>query len=591
MHRARTLLHRLAALLALFGLAAALGACGGGGGAATSSTAAPVTLAPPVSLTADAGRQRVTLNWPNVPSATSFSIYYATAPGVSKASTRIADAHSIYVLRDLPNGVTHYFAVASFNGSAEGVLSAEVSATPSATPPQPAPVTVRAAAQSGQVELSWTPGFEATADPTSYTIYYSGSAHPTKASALKLGNAVSPQTVTGLANGSSYYFVVSATTAAGESALSYEVSATPALVAPPAAPTGFRADEGDGAITLRWNASAGATGYNLYYGTEFDVTRASGARVAGVSSPFVLGGLNNKTAYFLTITAVGAGGEGFEAPQASATPVAARPVQAMLSIPAGSLRMGDNLLDPIAPAPYSTPVHTVTVSAFSLERHETTYAQWQEVRDWALTHGYDLSNPGRNGGLTIGSNMPVTQVTWTDVVKWLNARSEKEGRVPVYYTDAGKGTVYRTGIIQLPNDAVQWSANGYRLPTDAEWEWAARGGLAGKTYPWGDVLDAGMANYDRGTSTSVGSYPANGYGLHDMAGNVWEWVWDRESANYNADAAGVTNPHGPDSGVMRVRRGGSYVYGTRYLRNFDRMFRDLGYNGPYFGFRAASSQP
>jgi formylglycine-generating enzyme required for sulfatase activity len=255
--------------------------------------------------------------------------------------------------------------------------------------------------------------------------------------------------------------------------------------------------------------------------------------------------------------------------------------------------MGDNVNNAAALAPYALPVHPVTVGPFKLENHETSYAQWNDVYAWAINHGYSFDHTGRNGGVDIGTNQPVSFVSWWDVVKWLNARSEKEGRNPAYFTDATQATVYRNGSISLTNATVKWSASGYRLPTDAEWEWASRGGLVGKTYPWGDVLDTSMANFNLGTTASIGNYAANGYGLYDMAGNVWEWTWDRGSVTdaYVGDQGGVTNPRGPDTGDTRIRRGGSYVYGARYLRNFDKMFRPEGYTGPYFGFRAASSQP
>jgi formylglycine-generating enzyme len=112
-----------------------------------------------------------------------------------------------------------------------------------------------------------------------------------------------------------------------------------------------------------------------------------------------------------------------------------------------------------------------------------------------------------------------------------------------------------------------------RLPTEAEWERAARGGLEGKRYPWGDTLDPSCAHFlpqaglkaERGTS-EVGSYPANGFALFDMSGNVWEWVSDWYASNYYARAQ-YLNPQGPDSGLMRIVRGGAWVNAEgRYLR-------------------------
>jgi hypothetical protein len=169
-------------------------------------------------------------------------------------------------------------------------------------------------------------------------------------------------------------------------------------------------------------------------------------------------------------------------------------------------------------------------------------------------------------------------VSWWDAVKWANARSESLGFTPCCYTDAAKTTGYRTGRRNVANDAVRWDADGFRLPTEAEWGKAARGGLAGQHSPWPSLggsysahIDCSRANYYncKSSTTPVGYYDgqqtpaggdmANGYGLYDMAGNVWEWVGDGYGDTwYGAGGAVQNDTRGPMAGSDRVLRGGGW---------------------------------
>jgi formylglycine-generating enzyme required for sulfatase activity len=169
--------------------------------------------------------------------------------------------------------------------------------------------------------------------------------------------------------------------------------------------------------------------------------------------------------------------------------------------------------------------HDVALTSFSIDQHEVTKAFWDEVYAWAVANGYDFSNPG----IAEGPEHPVHSVNWYDTVKWANALSERDGHVPCYYTDNNCTQLYRSGEVNLTNYNVKWNANGYRLPTETEWEVAARGGLVGSKYAWGESPSTTKANFDQslhGATLPVGSYPATGYGLYEIGGNLREWVWD-----------------------------------------------------------------
>ena len=249
---------------------------------------------------------------------------------------------------------------------------------------------------------------------------------------------------------------------------------------------------------------------------------------------------------------------------------------------------------------------TIFTSGFYMDKTEISKGTWDTVKAWAAVNGYTFDNPG----VGAAANHPVVGVSWYDVAKWCNARSEMEGLAPIYFTDATRTTVYRTGQVILRSTFCNFTAPGYRLPTRAEWSKAAWGGSTSGPYPWpsyygagAEIIDAGKGNhngagfsytqwlyanhymttpcgYFNGSQQATGVQAgvpikdmANGFGLYDMYGNASEWLWDSSysqvtsTPEYRDD-----NYKGPDLGLGDKR----YIAAGRESGSWDRQ----GYSDP-----------
>jgi formylglycine-generating enzyme required for sulfatase activity len=170
--------------------------------------------------------------------------------------------------------------------------------------------------------------------------------------------------------------------------------------------------------------------------------------------------------------------------------------------------------------PSSSPLGAVAVQTFYIGKYEVQWGEFQAVRTWAAANGYDIGSAGAGAG----TNFPVTDVNWYTALKWCNARSEMEGRTPVY---RASGAIYRIGDAVPDVDAA---ANGYRLPSEKEWEWAARGGIQTRSYLYSgsnNINDVGWCFSNSFLVLQVvGTRAPNEIGVYDMSGNVWEFCFE-----------------------------------------------------------------
>jgi len=205
--------------------------------------------------------------------------------------------------------------------------------------------------------------------------------------------------------------------------------------------------------------------------------------------------------------------------------------------------------------------HSVTVSSFFISKYEVTQKEWKEIM-------------GDNPSDFKGDDLPVENISWFDAISYCNKISLEEGLKPCYRNKSGE-------II------CDWTANGYRLPTEAEWEYAAKGGIQCKGYIFSGSNNVYAVAWFKGNSKQthkIGTKKPNELGLYDMSGNVFEWCWDGYNENYYFSNQNF-NPKGDEKKWAKVYRGGSWDHKSDYCKNVRRAKCDSWQKWNYLGFR------
>jgi len=323
-------------------------------------------------------------------------------------------------------------------------------------------------------------------------------------------------------------------------------------------------------VTANGSSTQTTTQLTLVFANAINGLSASNITLSGVSG-VIKGTLSGSNPYTLPVSGFTSGGTlsvavsktGYTINGSLKTVDIYYKLVDMVQIPGGSFQMGSNSGDD-----NEKPVHTVTLSGFYMGKYEVTQEQWTAVM------GNNPSNfTGSPASGEVQSKRPVERVSWYDALVFCNKLSVREGLSPAYRISGSTDPANWGSVPTSSNstwDAVQIVAGstGYRLPTEAQWEYAARGGRGSPgnyTYSGSDTV-GDVAWYTSNSSSKTheaGKKAPNGLGLYDMSGNVWEWCWDW----YGSYSSGAqTDPVGAD-GSYRVFRGGSWLFSAEITRS------------------------
>lgn len=498
------------------------------------------TLPVPTGLLATpASYGEVSLTWNAVIQASSYEVFYSADSNFSTADSSLSTKQT-NMLATLTPSIQYYFWVQAKNGTVTSPFSDMASASAPNTVSAPQGFTAMSNTY-GEVTLTW----DSVTHATSYEIFYSEDSYSSNTSSL--GSTDLTYFTAPLTPGKRYYFWAKAkndtTISNFSTAVSVIIESSLPSILPP---SGLVATSSSyEKISLTWDTVFNATSYEIFYSMNSDLSTANSFGSTHLTQFDSL--LMPSMRYYFWVKAKNATATSSFSSVASVS-ISESLIETILVDGGTFLRAGG---------------FQITLSSFYMGKYEVTQKQWLDMTG---------DNPSQYRPTTGWYDYPIENINWYDIIEFCNMLSEAEGLEVAYTIQKNSND---------PNDQSRWvitcdfTKNGYRLPTEAEWEYAARGGIHQSAFAYAGSNTIGdVAWYPRNSSFSethaVGGKNPNALGLYDMSGNVAEWCWDL-FANY--PTTNQTNPTGPTTGYSRIYRGGDssrYYYNTIYWTLPDR---------------------